>query len=300
VIVLNWNGKRDTFKCLQSIKTIDYPNYEIIVVDNASTDGSQQFLRENFPEIILIENKRNLGFGDGFNAGIREAIRRGGDYVLCLNNDVVVDRNILKELVQVGELSSKIGGLCPMEYYYNRPNRINYAGGIVRFPISKVFGHGEMDRGQYKKVMETWMLCGPAIMLKSEALFSIGLFDESYFYGPEDQDIALRLLRKGYTMVFVPKAKVWHKRRGATSGKITPLNVFFSIRNCLLFAKKNAGGLELTLFMAYFWVFYLPFTLLKYFILGGRRHIDAAIKGVIWHINKKKLPSDEEIIKILK
>jgi len=300
VIVLNWNGKKNTFECLQSLRHLDYPNYEIIVVDNASTDGSQEFLRGNFPEITLIENKRNLGFGGGFNVGVHEAARRRADYVLCLNNDVVVDKNVLKELIKVGESNTKIGGLCPMEYYYDQPNRINCAGGMIRFVHGKLLGHGELDRGQYNKVRETELLSGPAMMLKLNALLDVGLFDTSYFYGPEDKDIALRLIKKGYKLMFVPHAKVWHKRRGATGGKISPLNIYFHVRNYLLFVKKHASKLELFFSILYFSLFDFPLTFLRTLILGNKRDIDAIIKGIIWHIDAKILPSDEEMVKILR
>jgi GT2 family glycosyltransferase len=300
VVVLNWNGKKDTFECLQSLEHLDYPNYEIIVVDNASTDGSQKFIKENFPRITLIENERNLGFGGGLNVGIVKARNRGADYVLCLNNDVIVDRRILIELVKVGELSDKIGGLCPMEYYYSEPNRINYAGGIVRLVGGRIYGHGELDKGQFDKVRETWLLCGPAMMLKLKALSDVGIFDTSYFYGPEDTDLTLRLIKKGYTIMFVPSAKLWHKRRGAVGGKITPLIIYFHVRNFLSFVKKHANNkLELFFSTLYFWFFDFPVILLRAVILGNKRHIDAPIKGIIWHINAKILPSDEEMVKTL-
>jgi GT2 family glycosyltransferase len=280
---------------------LDYPNYEIIVVDNASTDGSQKSIKKNFPRITLIENKRNLGFGGGLNVGINEARNRGADYVLCLNNDVIVDRCILIELIKVGELSDKIGGLCPMEYYYSEPNRINYAGGMVRLVGSKIYGHGESDKGQFDKVKKTWLLCGPAMMLKLKALSDVGLFDVSYFYGPEDIDMTLRLTKKGYVIMFVPGAKLWHKRRGATGGKITPLNVYFHVRNFLLFVKKHANNkLELFFSVLYFWFFDFPIILLRALICGNKNYIGAAIKGIIWHINAKILPSDEEMVKLLK
>lgn len=301
VVVLNWNGKEDTFECLNSLKHLDYPNYEVVVVDNASTDGSQKFIRENFPEVTLIENEKNLGFGGGFNVGIRKAEKYDADYVLCLNNDVVVDKNFLTELVKVGELCDKIGGLCPMEYYYNEPRRINCAGGRVGLFKDKVYGHGELDKGQFNKVKETWLLCGPAMMLKLKALLDVGLFDTSFFYGPEDKDMTLRLIKKGYKIMFVSHAKLWHKRRGATGGKITPLNIYFHVRNSLLFVKKHASNkLEFFLSTLYFCLFDFPLILLRALFFGNKHYIDAAIKGIIWHINAKILPSDEEMVKILR
>lgn len=298
MIVLNWNGKNDTCECLESLRQLNYPNYEIIVVDNGSTDGSQKFLRENFPEVILIENERNFGFGGGFNVGIKKALKRKAEYIVCLNNDVIVDKNFLIELVKVGELSPEIGGLYPMAYYYDQPNRINGAGGVNRFINGKVFGCGELDNGQYNKVRENMLLCGPAIVLKEKTLLDVGFFDVSYFYGPEDLDIALRAIRAGYKLIFVPNAKLWHKTRGATGGRVTPLTSYFSIRNRILFVKKHANALEFALFISYFLLLYFPFTLFRWFLLGKRRHTDAALKGVLWHINKRILPADEEMVKI--
>jgi hypothetical protein len=298
-IVLTWNSKKDIIECLRSLKRLKYPNYEIIVVDNASTDGTPKALKSNFSDITLIRNKQNLGFGGGFNVGINEAIRRKADYVACLNSDIILDEHFLMELVKAGELNEKIGGLCPIAYYYDQPNRINGAGGTVRIIHSKVFGCGKLDKGQYSKVEETGMLCGPALVLKMKALLNVGFLDTDYFYGPEDMDIALRLMRCGYKIIFVPGAKLWHKGRGATGGKITPLTVYFSIRNHLLFAKKHAGKLELVIFRMYFWLFFLPFTLLRFLIFGKKNHIDAAIKGVLKCVNPQLHLQDNYMVRKL-
>ncbi len=297
MIVLNWNGKKNICECLESLKLVDYPNYETIVVDNASTDGSQELLKQRFPDIILIENKENLGFGGGLNSGINEAVKRNSDYVLCLNNDIVVDEHILGELVEIGELSSIIGGLCPMEYYYDEPNRIQCAGGIFRYTGSKVFGCGELDKGQYNRIRETGLLSGPAMMLKTSTILDIGFLDESYFYGPEDLDIALRATRNGYKLLFVPKAKLWHKHRGSTGSAITPLNVYFQVRNLGIFLRKHANKLEFILSIAYFWFFVFPFTLFKCFINGnGVRCLIAAVKGVLWNLNRELILSDSQMV----
>jgi len=148
-------------------------------------------------------------------------------------------------------------------------------------------------------VRETGLLSGPAMMLKLNALLDVGLFDTGYFYGPEDKDIALRLMKKGYKLVFIPNAKIWHKRRGATGGKITPLNIYFSVRNRILFVKKNANKLELVLFALYFGLFEFPFTLLRCLIFGRRSYIDAAMKGLVWLLNRNLLPSDPQMVKSL-
>ena len=300
MIVLTWNSENDITECLASLRLLEYPNYEIIVVDNVSADRTPNIVKNSFPDVTLIINKKNLGFGGGFNVGIKEAIKKKADYIVCLNSDVVVDKHFLLELIKVGELSEKVGGLCPIAYYYDQPNRINGAGGIVRIIRPKVFGCGEIDKGQYGEIKETRMLCGPALVLKREVFLDIGFFDTEYFYGPEDMDIALRLLKNGYKILFVPRAKLWHKRRGATGGKITPLNIYFHVRNFLLFVKKHAGKLELFFSILYFLFFDFPITLLRAPILGNKDYMDAAIKGIIWHLNAKILPSDEEMVKLLR
>lgn len=299
VVVLNWNGKRNTIECLNSLIDLEYPNYEIVVVDNASTDGSQEILKSSFPQITMIQNLKNLGFGEGLNVGIREGMQRGADYVLCMNNDVVVDRHMLEELVQIGELNTNIGGLCPLELSYHKPDRIICAGGEIGIVRGKLYGYGESNVGQYRQVTTTKLLSGPAMMLKTSALRKVGLFDNNYFYGPEDQDIALRLTRKGYLLFFVPQARIWHKRRGATNGKITPLNDYFHVRNFLLFSKKNATNGQLIFAGLYFGFVDFPLTFFKRFFSGKWQNLRAMIKGLIWHIDKSLIPCDQHIVESL-
>lgn len=298
VIVLNWNGRDNTIECLDSLLELTYSNFKIIVVDNSSTDGSYNFIKDKYSQIEIIQNSENLGFGEGFNVGIRAAIKKQADYVLCLNNDVIVDNRILNELVKAGELNVDIGGLCPLELSYYQPDRIICAGGVVGFARGKLNGFGEIDKGQYNKIVTTGLLSGPAMMIKLSALNEVGLFDKNYFYGPEDQDIALKLLRKGYRILFVPKAKLWHKRRGATNGKITPLNDYFHIRNYLLFVKKNATKTALFFSLLYFGFIDYPLTFFKRLVFGKRKNLKAMMQGLIWHINSKLVPSDSQIIEL--
>lgn len=298
IIVLNWNGTQDTLECLASLKKIDYSNFEIIVVDNASTDGSQEHFKNFFPEVTLIENLQNLGFTGGFNAGIQKAIERAADYVLCLNNDTVVDRDILKELVTVGEQIHNIGGLCPKEYDYFSPKKIVYAGGKIGLIRSKNYRYGEVDQGQCEKVMKTEMLCGAAMMLKTRALLNIGLLDSDYFFDWEDKDLAIRLMKSGFNIMYVPAAKFWHKRRGSTNGKITPLNVYFSCRNYLLFARKHYKQHEIAvaLFISFF--VHIPLFIIR----SSNRKIcfKSIIMAIRWHLDRNSLPKDVEVVELLR
>jgi hypothetical protein len=298
IIVLNWNGKQDTIECLHSIFALNYSSYNVIVVDNASTDNSIEDIKISYPNTVIIENNENIGFTGGFNVGIKKAIEENSDYILCLNNDTVLDKNFILELVKEGETNSNIGGLCPIEYDYNLPNKIVYAGGSIGIIVSKLYGYGEIDHGQYALVKETKMLCGSAMMIKKNAFLEVGLFDEDYFFGSEDKDLALRLIKNKFCLLFVPQAKLWHKRRGATGGKITPLTVYFSTRNSLLFVRKHGKIHEILIFLPYFFLFHIPTLLLK-----GRDKTEG-IKSIIlalkWHIRLKKCLNNSRMVENFK
>src|SRR3989339_346256 len=118
ILILNWNGKEDTLECLSSLKKIDYPNYKTIVIDNGSTDDSVKIINKKYPKIKIIENKKNLGYAEGNNVGIRYALKNKADYVLILNNDTIVDKKFLTELVKVGESNEKVGIVGPNVYCY--------------------------------------------------------------------------------------------------------------------------------------------------------------------------------------
>lgn len=294
IIILNWNGKHDTIECLQSISVLNYPNYIVTVIDNASTDHSVEDIKKIYPNINIIENIENLGFTGGFNVGIRYAIEEKSDYILCLNNDTVLDKNFILELVKIGETDSNIGGLCPIEYDYNSPKKIVYAGGSIGIISSKLYGYGEIDNGQYSRVKQTKMLCGSALMIKKEAFLAIGFFDEEYFYGSEDKDLAIRLINNNFTIFFVPSAKIWHKRRGATGGRVTPLTVYFSIRNNVLFVKKHGKFYEIVIFLPYLFLFQIPALILR--VCNKVEGIKSILLALMWHINTNNREKNSNMV----
>jgi GT2 family glycosyltransferase len=124
IIVLNWNGLRDTLHCLQSLKRADYPAFRVLVVDNGSSDASSTSIRQRFPEVTLIENSENLGFTGGNNIGMRQALEEEADYVLLLNNDTEVAPDAVRLLVETAESDPRIGIAGPIIYYYDRPKMI--------------------------------------------------------------------------------------------------------------------------------------------------------------------------------
>jgi len=271
IVVLNWNGKRVTVECLESLNEIDYTNYEILLVDNGSTDGSQECFRARYPEIALLENKANLGFAEGNNVGIRRAIDWHADYVLLLNNDTSVNEGFLSELVRVAESNSRIGFVGPKIYYddcHGQRDVIAFAGGHINLWIGKArnIGDGEKDRGQYDDIKEVSYIQGACFLAKREVVQRIGLLDSTLFAYWEETDWCMRGCRAGYSSVFVPRAKIWHKI-AASSGGVR--STYYMTRNLFWFMKKHAARKQYHSFLVYF--FFVQFWISTGKVIGRMR-----------------------------
>lgn len=261
IIILNWNGKEDTVECIESLKQITYPNYEILLLDNGSKDGSVECFRERYPEIEIIENGENLGFARGNNVGIRRAMDEGVDYVLLLNNDTIVDRNFLIELIKVSESNEKVGIVGPKIYYYDFPKKIWFAGGKTNWLRGEVnhIGQGENDSDKYNKIMPVNQVTGCAMLIKSTTIKSIGMLDSHFFLNYEDTDFCFRANRQGYKILFVPSAHVWHKC-SIGKKKIGSMSLYYSTKSNLIFISKWKKSciphvlLKYLLFQSYFYI----------------------------------------------
>jgi GT2 family glycosyltransferase len=242
IIVLNWNGLVDTLECLESVGKIDYPNFEVVVVDNGSTDDSPNQIRKHFPSVILFETGKNLGFAEGNNVGIGHALGHGAEYILLLNNDTVVNPQILNSFLDTSLLDPKAGILGAKIYYYSDPERIWYAGGKWDNKTCSFYhiGEGILDDSQ-QFVTEVAMdyACGCALFIRREVIEKIGLMEPDFFLLYEETDWCTRAIKAGYKCIYVPKAKVWHKISVSFGGESSPLYIYFFTRNKLLWAKRN-------------------------------------------------------------
>lgn len=260
IIVLNWNGKNHTVECLNSLSKLDYSNYEVILVDNGSSDGSVDFLKSKFPNICLIENKRNLGFAEGNNVGVRHAMKTGADYVLLLNNDAVVDGAFLKELVLIAERDEKVVLVGPKIYNYYEKNIIESAGYSQSILKSKTFpiGYREEDKGQYDEPKEVDFISGCAMLVKKNVVKDYGVFDSDFFAYCEDQDLCYSVTKRGDKIMYAPKSRIWHKVSASTGGYKSPISVYLFTRNRIRFVLKQGTLFEKTVFFTYFFLYYVP------------------------------------------
>ncbi len=232
VIILNYNGREYIEECMDSVLKQTYRDREIILVDNASTDGSLEIIKENFiDKIRLIENKDNLGFAVGNNIGISSAT---GAYIALLNNDAVADANWLSELVGAARRSDSNFGMWASKILFYDNRKIIDTAGHLMYPdgLNRGRGKGETDRGQYDREEEVFFPSGCAALYSKRMLDQIGLFDPDFFAYGDDADVGLKARIAGWRCLYVPTAIIYH-RSSATTGRYSPLKAYLVERNRL-------------------------------------------------------------------
>ena len=196
-----------------------HSNFKILLVDNASSDGTVEAVAREFPTVSIVSNSTNLRFAGGNNVGIRIAMDRGADFILLLNNDTTVDPDFLTELV-AGASAGSAGMTGPKIYFYDDPKRIWYAGGKIEWWkgwISHI-GVRENDHGQYDNKISTDYISGCCVLVSREVIERVGVLDEAYFIYGEDADWCVRATRAGYPLLYAPTAKIWHKLSVSSGG----------------------------------------------------------------------------------
>jgi len=280
LVIPNFNGKKHLQTCLSSILKATYKNIEIIVVDNASKDGSVEFLKTNYPQVKLIAKTANLGFAEGCNEGMRNA---KGEYIALLNNDTKVDSKWLEELVQVAKSNPQIGVCASKIVIFNDRKILNSAGG--EYDIYG-FGHDrglyEADKRQYSRLEEVFFACGGAMLIRKTILKDVELFDSRYFMYGEDLDFCWRARLQGYKVIYVPSAVVYHKY-GGTMEAINVQRLYLNSRNNLCSILKNYGSKSLAKTVFRFSFLKIGETLL--FLLTRRVNASIALlKAFVWNI----------------
>ena len=236
LIIVNWNGLTLLKEYLPSILATDYPNYEVIIVDNGSTDGSIDYVTQNF-EIKVIANTRNLGFAGGNNVGLKAA---SGEICVLLNTDVAVRSTWLKELVTAIQ-SNPQAGIAGCKILFPDGKTLQHAGAKLQYPSADPYhyGFGEKDRGQFEEVREVEYVTGAAMAIKAETLAKVGYLDETFFPAYyEETDYCVRARQQGYKIIYVPGSVVIH-HQSATAGKNNPLRLRAFHTNRLRFVLKH-------------------------------------------------------------
>ncbi|NPV66092.1 MAG: glycosyltransferase family 2 protein [Anaerolineae bacterium] len=237
VIVINWNGARHLPTCLDALRAQTYPRLEIIVADNASTDGSQALIREHYPEVRLVALPENRGFTGGNNAGIAAST---GEIVILLNNDTEVAPTWVAALVDAFARHPQAGTAASKMLLFDRRDTFHTAGDYYRvdgLPGNR--GVWQKDTGQYDREEYVFGACGGALAIRRQVLETIGLLDDDFFFSAEDVDFAWRAQLAGYRCIYVPRAVVYHQL-AATGGDVTAS--YYNGRNFLYILAKDYPG----------------------------------------------------------
>jgi GT2 family glycosyltransferase len=239
-VTVNWNRPGDTLECLSSLKAQTYPRLKLIAVDNGSTDSSARLISESQPDLELIASPTNLGFAGGYNAGIRQALDMGADYVFIINNDTTLHPQAIECLMKYAR--PEHGILAPLVYFAADPQRIWSAGGrLNRWNLEVTHRwDGQLDPGGWPAWVEQDFVTGCAMLFPRQTLQAIGLFDERFWFTYEDSDICYRVRSARRPILLVPEARIWHKVAQSSGGKGSPLERYWMARSSVLFFKKHA------------------------------------------------------------
>lgn len=243
VITLNWNGERWLGDCLSSVLAMDYPNFELVVVDNGSTDRSVELIRENYPQVSIVEMSSNLGYARGFNAGLEYAAAHGAEYFLIMNNDTVIDKTALSALMAIAQSQPKAGFITGKIYYFDHPDILQTVGkkeDHVRWNGDHI-GIGEKDIGQYETVEERIFLDDVMTLVSRKMYDILGSYNPQFFLQCEEFDWQARAKKKGWRFYYTPKAKLWHRVSMSMGGEGNPIGRYFDIRSHMVAMAQNAG-----------------------------------------------------------
>jgi GT2 family glycosyltransferase len=256
VITVNWNNFNDSAECLESLRKTTYPNFEVIVVDNGSGGDDVSLLKQRFGDFIrLIVNDKNAGFAGGCNIGIKDALARGADYVVLLNNDTVVAPDFIEGLVRVAQSDEWVGIAGGKVFCYELPELIWFAGGIINYRTGRtpIRGSGEADKGQFDEIVRVDWISGCFMFISRDVLQAVGMLDERFFFGWEDVDLCVRAARKGFKVLFVPESRIWHKGFGINKrDRLMGMPVYYATRGQFLFMDKHFAKPQLAVAWLYF------------------------------------------------
>ncbi len=286
IILVNWNGLDFTVACLNSIRDLDYSNYGLILVDNASDNQEGEILQKQFPEIELVQSQTNLGFAGGNNLGIRKALESGYSHLMLLNNDTVVATDFLQVMMAQFEKSPSLGVVQPLIYWMKDRNQIWNAGGKWSPTLGRAIPLRELKNRKKGRsgIQKIDWATGCCMLIKREAILQVGLLNEQFFAYFEDVEWSLRVREKGFEIALAPKAFIYHEA-GASSkkkheeGTLSPRVFYYHVRNQFLLIRSTVSRFNKPLAFGYhlirfgFWI--------GYFLIRGRfKKLKSVGKGI--------------------
>ena len=286
IITVNYNQWEVTAQLLTSLQGIDYPNVDVFVVDNGSTNQEIDTLITRFPTVQFIKSKENLGFAGGNNLAVRQS---RGKYLLFLNNDTEVAPDFLQPLVDCLETNPNAGMASPKIKFFHEENMIQYAGSGTMNPYtgrSFFLGNRQVDQGQFDQSALTPFVHGAAMLVSRNVLNITGLMDEHFFLYYEEFDWCARAYRDGFTAWYVAQSVVWHKESVST-GKHSPMKLYYQTRNRLYFMRRNFPLGQRLLFLSFFTLVSVPKHSFSFLLTRRFDYLKAFWGGLLWNVTHK-------------
>jgi GT2 family glycosyltransferase len=281
VIILTYNQRDRTIKCLNSLDSASISDFDILLWDNGSSDGTADAVKEAFPEVLVHANPSNLGVASGRNAAARLAIKSiNPTHLLFLDNDMLVEQGFVDSLAAPFAAETRVGQTQAKLRFMHDRERLNDGGGAqVNFMLWRItpVGFGEIDRGQYDTVKEC-VSCGGAMMVRTDIFQQLGGFDPEFDpFGPEDLDFSLRLQKAGYHALYVPKAVAYHTVSHTYGKGYTEDYARHKSRHWFLFMNRHASSLQ----KSGFYLFGAPYLAVRTFMREARKGNIKALRGIV-------------------
>lgn len=292
VVILNWNGRHFLERFLPGVIDSCQGIAEVIIADNASTDDSVEFLRNNFPRVRLILNAQNFGFAEGYNAALRQI---DSEYYVLLNSDIEVPKNWLQPVIALMDSDETIAACQPKILSFDNRSVFEYAGaggGFIDrygypFCRGRVFQSIETDEGQYDDIREVFWATGACMFIRASLYHQVGGLDKDFFAHMEEIDICWRLKQLGYKVMYCGQSEVYHIGGGSLD-KSSPRKTYLNIRNNNIMLYKNLPASQL--YQVFFMRFFLDFlAAFKFLCDGGFRHFLAVTRAHLGFYYKYKI-----------
>lgn len=281
IIIVNWNGKKHLQYCLPSLIKINYPNYEVILVDNGSVNGSVELVEDNYKKITIIENKTNLGFAEGNNKGIRRA---KGEYILFLNNDTKVKPDFLTKLVKDLEGNPEIAAAQSKILLMDNPKLLDSIGSFLTWTgFLTHFGFREKNKKGLNKKMEIFSAMGVCLLFRKDVLKEVGFFDKDFFAYFEETDLCWRTWLAGYKIIYAPQSVIYHKKGATSSLMANSFVIYHSFKNRICSLLKNLEIKNL-IWMLPLHLLVCNLIILGYLFKGKPKNSFFILKAFSWNI----------------
>lgn len=284
MVTINYNQAETTRQFLESVRGLAYPNYEVIIVDNASVPSlTSQVDMARYPWARVVRSDVNLGFTGGNNLGMQHA---RGAYFFIVNNDTELTPNVLDELLRPFEQSALVGVVCPKISYFDNPRLLQYAGyGAMNMltGTAHMVGCNQTDQGQFDQPGPTPFAHGCAMLVSRRVVEQVGRFAERFFLYYEELDWSQRIRNAGFQIYYQPSASILHKE-SVSVGRHSTLKTYYLTRNRILFMRRHGSPAQRAVFYAFFAGAVLPKHLLTYALKGQFAHAKAFARGVLWNL----------------